>query len=193
MLSKSVDDLQQRLGLRRFVGNPTSIYESGQQYPVFASQQLTQNIRYDLYNFTWTNNSPVAGRIAWSQGQLIYKGITYDIAAGNSGVLGVYVYWQLASPYVFSAVATTGLIPALGADDFLIAVNNGGVYERVFWEVHDSTGASIFFTHAAAPAFKNLKSATATAGAGGALPATVEAYLNCYIDGAAMRIPYYKP
>ncbi len=72
-----------------------------------------------------TNNSPVAGKIAWASCKIIYKGVQYTITDGNTD--NIIIYWQLASPNIFTA---TNTLPALGIDDFIILTNNSGTHER---------------------------------------------------------------
>lgn len=80
------------------------------------------------YNFqvsagTFTNNSPTAGKIAWTGCKVVYAGTEYSITNGSCLTTDKHIYWQLAAPTVFSASAT---LPALGNDDFLVAFNNSG-------------------------------------------------------------------
>lgn len=81
-----------------------------------------------LVDFTFTDNSPIAGSVAWSAGRVVYKGVVYSVTSGNTAN-GV-IYWQLGSPTVFGSAATTGFppiaLPALGADDWVVGVNDYG-------------------------------------------------------------------
>ena len=79
-----------------------------------------------LTGFTWTPNSPSAGKIAWSSGFVSYQGNLYNVSAGNSGT-DFWIYWQLSNPTIFqTAPQGTPNIPALGPDDFIIALSNNG-------------------------------------------------------------------
>ncbi len=96
-----------------------------------------------LNGFSWTNNSPIAHSIAWSAGFVTYLGLSYPIPAGNTGTSDFYVYWQLASPYTFQISA---LIPPLGPDDFMVAINTSsgsppttGYVDNPL-EIHDNQG-----------------------------------------------------
>lgn len=76
-------------------------------------------------SFTWTDNSPSGGSIAWSTGTLQYKGVTRTISSGNTS--NKYIYWQLGTtPTVFQSSAS---FPTLGDDDFLIATNVSGIHD----------------------------------------------------------------
>jgi hypothetical protein len=80
------------------------------------------------YNFqlsagTFTNNSPVAGKIAWAGVKVVYNGTEYTITNGSCLTTDKHVYWQLSAPTVFSGSST---LPALGNDDFLVLFNNSG-------------------------------------------------------------------
>jgi len=81
-----------------------------------------------MQGFTWTDNSPAAGRVAWSAGTLQYDGVTYSISSGNTATSSLkYIYWQKGtSNTTFQASAS---FPTLGNDDFLIATNVGGVHD----------------------------------------------------------------
>jgi hypothetical protein len=75
--------------------------------------------------YVFTNNSPIAGSVAWTDLNIVYKGITYTIANGNSALK--YIWWQ------FSATDKTKLQmsntkPTLTQDDILIGVNEGGTF-----------------------------------------------------------------
>jgi len=76
-----------------------------------------------LDGFTFTNNSPSAGYVAWAGCHIVYKGTNYTITDGNTN--SKYIYWAFATPTVFSTSATK---PSLGVDDCLIGVNDGGTF-----------------------------------------------------------------
>lgn len=80
-----------------------------------------------MQGFTWTDNSPSAGYVAWSTGSLVYAGTTNTITAGNSNKK--YIYWQSSSPTVFSGSDT---FPSLTDSDFLIATNVSGTHDLAF-------------------------------------------------------------
>ena len=77
---------------------------------------------HQLDGFTLTDNSPVAGSVAWSDCNIVYKGTSYIITNGNTA--DKYIYWVLATtPTTFKTSASK---PALGVDDVLVAINDGG-------------------------------------------------------------------
>jgi len=73
--------------------------------------------------YTFTDNSPVAGSIAWAGCHIVYKGTDYVITDGNTA--SKYVWWDFSAVpnTVFQTSATK---PALTADDVLVAINDGG-------------------------------------------------------------------
>ncbi len=83
-----------------------------------------------LSGFTWTDNSPGAGQVAWSSGTLVYLGTTYAISAGNAAAGNKYIYWQkgVSNTTFQSAIA----LPSFGDNDFLIATNVSGVHSLAF-------------------------------------------------------------
>ena len=88
---------------------------------VIASKITSFN--FQISAGTFTNNSPTAGKISWAGVKVVYAGAEYAITDGNCLATDKHIYWQLASPTVFSASAT---LPALGNEDFLAVFNNGG-------------------------------------------------------------------
>ncbi len=89
---------------------------------IIASKITSYN--FQLSAGTFTNNSPTAGKVAWVGAKVVYAGTEYSITDGNCLATDKHIYWQLASPNIFSASAT---LPALGNDDFLVVFNNSGV------------------------------------------------------------------
>lgn len=80
-------------------------------------------------NVVFTDQSPLATSVSWSACTVSYKGVTYQIPAGNGAAINPYIVWQLSNPNVFQAL---GAITTLGPDDFLLGVNtttgNPGVF-----------------------------------------------------------------
>jgi len=76
-----------------------------------------------LDGYTFTDNSPVAGSIAWAGCHIVYKGTDYTITDGDTNAK--YVWWDFdAQPNtVFQTSATK---PTLTADDVLVAINDNG-------------------------------------------------------------------
>ncbi|MHB1453914.1 MAG: hypothetical protein ACYCYM_08215 [Saccharofermentanales bacterium] len=70
-----------------------------------------------------TNNSPSAGSVAWTDLNVVYKGVTYALTNGNTNLK--YLYWTMATTP--STVKTSATKPTLGADDILLFINEGGV------------------------------------------------------------------
>jgi hypothetical protein len=75
-----------------------------------------------LDSFTWYNNNPSAGYIAWSSGNIVYNGTTYPISSGYTNK--VYVIWNAGD----TSFTTSNDAPAGGEGVFLIAINDNGTY-----------------------------------------------------------------
>ena len=74
-----------------------------------------------LDGFTFTDNSPDPGSIAWTDCHIVYKGTDNTITNGNSA--NKYICWLASSPTAF----TCGDVkPELTADDVLVAINDSG-------------------------------------------------------------------
>jgi hypothetical protein len=86
------------------------------------SAELSMNIPWHLLDgFTFDANKPTAGNIKWTGCHIVYKGIDYTIADGNTDKK--YVCWLLSSPTAF----TCGDVkPELTIDDVIVAINDNG-------------------------------------------------------------------
>lgn len=92
-----------------------------------------------LDGFTFTDNSPSAGSVAWSDCNIMYKGSKYIITNGNTNLK--YIYWTLATtPTTFKTSATK---PTLSDDDILICVNDGGTHRLTVGEGRMVNGAAV--------------------------------------------------
>lgn len=92
-------------------------------FAVGLTQQYNATIA--LAGFTWTDNSPSAGLIAWSAGTIYYQGVAYAIVAGNTA--NGYVYF---APGVSTTVLQTSVSnPALTDAQFMVATNVGGTHD----------------------------------------------------------------
>lgn len=74
-----------------------------------------------IEGYTFTDNSPNAGSIAWSDVHIQYQGTTYTVQDGNTDKK--YIWWKKSSPTVFQTDDTK---PTLTQDDVLVAINEGG-------------------------------------------------------------------
>jgi len=68
-----------------------------------------------------TNNSPLAGYVAWNSFTLTYQGTSYTIAAGNTG--SIFIWWNKASS---TTVLQSGAAPAQAVNQFIVIYNSGG-------------------------------------------------------------------
>lgn len=90
-----------------------------------------------VLNDTWTDNSPVAGSIAWNAHTLVYTGTVYSIAGGNTA--NKYILFQPGiSTTVYQTYTQAGFDALTLADnDFVIAINNGGIHD-IAWNSHEA-------------------------------------------------------
>ena len=77
-----------------------------------------------LDGYTLTANSPTAGKIAWSSLHVVFLGVDYTITDGNT--LDKYVWFVKPASGTTATLTTGAALPALGPNDSLIFVNNGG-------------------------------------------------------------------
>ena len=85
-----------------------------------TAEDLNLN-RHVLTGYTVTNNSPVAGSIAWVALHVVYKGVDNTIADGTTALR--FAWFANATPTVMQSSNTK---PTLGVDDILLFVNNAG-------------------------------------------------------------------
>ena len=106
---------------------------------------------HQLDGFTFTDNSPIAGSVAWSDCNIVYKGTSYTITNGNTA--DKYVYWVLATtPTTFKTSATK---PSLVVDDVLVAINDGGTARIVIGTGRMTHGGAILNATVDAAEIKN--------------------------------------
>lgn len=72
--------------------------------------------------FSVTANTPSSGYIAWANTHLVYDGVDYAIADGNSNKK--YIFWLKSAP---GALQVSDTYPALTTDDCIVFLNKGGV------------------------------------------------------------------
>ncbi|MFH0981806.1 MAG: hypothetical protein V2A79_09735 [Planctomycetota bacterium] len=82
-------------------------------------------IPYDGFEGGFTNNSPIAGSVAWISFKVKYQGTEHVVAAGNTA--NAWLYWDVAAPTVLSSAAAK---PSLTAGQFVVGYNNGGTFEQ---------------------------------------------------------------
>jgi hypothetical protein len=92
-----------------------------------------------LDGFSFTDNSPSAGSVAWADCNVVFKGNTYVITDGSTS--DKYIYWQaLTTPTTFKTSATK---PTLTDDDVLVAINDGGMHQMVIGTGRMTHGGSV--------------------------------------------------
>jgi len=78
--------------------------------------------RHAITGYTLTNNSPVAGSIAWADLKMVYSGSNYDIANGNSAMK--YIWWSPTTTPL--ALQSSNTKPVLGPGEVLLFLNTAG-------------------------------------------------------------------
>ncbi len=75
--------------------------------------------------YVFTNNSPSAGSVAWTDVNIVYKGVKYVITNGSTAKK--YLWWDFdASPN--TVLQSSDTKPTITSDDILIGVNDGGAF-----------------------------------------------------------------
>lgn len=72
--------------------------------------------------FSVSSNSPSLGFISWVDAHVVYEGVDYPIANGNTSKK--FVFWTLSNPKVFQV---SDSYPALTPDDCIVFLNKGGI------------------------------------------------------------------
>ncbi len=72
------------------------------------------------------DNTPSLGYIAWSGVHIVYKGVDYAVADGNTNKK--YVWWDYTYPTLFQ---TSDALPVLTDDDVLVFFNKNGTHLTV--------------------------------------------------------------
>jgi hypothetical protein len=93
---------------------------------------------HQLDGFTVTDNTPTAGKIAWTDCNVVYKGTNYPITDGSTDLK--YVYWKLTTPATFQMSNTK---PTIADDDVLVFINEGGTHQTVIGSGRMTPGAAI--------------------------------------------------
>jgi len=95
-----------------------------------GSHQLTLK-HHILDGFTFTDNSPTAGKIAWTGCHIVYQGTDVTITGGSTPeTTHKYVWWDYsATPNTLFQTSITK--PILTDDDCLVCINDGGIHRLV--------------------------------------------------------------
>lgn len=121
-------------------------------FAITASKMFTNTII--LSGDAWTNNSPVAGSVAWNAHNLVYGGNYYLVAAGNTALR--YITWTVgntggvgtvADPYLTTYVGGAAYVYATSR--YNIAVNEGGINQLVWNSSANMVIGSAFILDAA--------------------------------------------
>jgi hypothetical protein len=100
-------------------------YQSGQplQRDQYTTCLLTFDgtLRYKTRQFEVLSNTPSTGYISWSDLNIGYKGIFYNVADGSTNKK--FAWWDYTQPYVLQ---TGDEVPVLTNDDVLVFFNKNG-------------------------------------------------------------------
>lgn len=109
---------------------------------------------------SWTDNSPIAGKVAWNQHTLYYNGAAYTIAASNTSYK--YIYWDGSS----SAYTASDTNPGLTDGQFVISTNVSGVHDLAWNAIANEVIGTAYIQNLAVSDAKisNLSVAKLTAG-----------------------------
>jgi len=90
--------------------------------------------------YVWTDNSPSAGYVSWSDCKIVYKGQVYNIQNGNTNKR--YIWWDYdANPNTVFQFSDTK--PTLTDDDVLVAINDNGKHTLVIGQGRMMHGAAL--------------------------------------------------
>lgn len=126
-------DLSFRIGqaydLLDRAGNPAP----SQTGKVYAEDLNVMNRAY-MTGYTLTNNSPVAGSVAWADLHMVYNGTDTLITNGNSA--NKYVWWSpVTTPNVLQS---NNVKPTLAPGEVLLFVNTGGTHKVMLSDTNSS-------------------------------------------------------
>jgi hypothetical protein len=99
---------------------------------VFA-EDLNIKDRVYLTGYAVTNNSPVAGSIAWTDLHVVYNGADTTVTNGNTA--NKYVWWSAATPTVLQSNVNK---PTLNPGDVLLFTNEGGTHKVMLSDTNQS-------------------------------------------------------
>ena len=119
-MDAAVADIERRLGQAREIERAN---ETGTPRETIHAEDL--NLGFAMIDgYTLTANSPTAGKIAWSSLHVVLLGVDYTITNGNTDKK--YTWFIKPASGTSATLMSGDTLPALGANDALIFVNNGG-------------------------------------------------------------------
>ena len=137
VLEKELHSLQHDVSYR--IGVLQDERRANEGLPHRLTSGMLNFATHQLDGFTFNDDSPVAGEVAWSDCNIVYKGTSYVITNGSTA--DKYIYWVLATtPTTFK---TSNTKPALGVDDVLVAINDGGTARIVIGTGRMTHGGAI--------------------------------------------------
>jgi hypothetical protein len=121
--------LQDRLGhfisdIERRLTMAYEVETSGGGRRIAHARDLNVN-RHFIEGYTVTANSPGAGSIAWTNVHIVYNGVDYTCADGNTALK--YVWFVKPGSGTTATLQTSNTQPVLATGDTLVFVNTAGV------------------------------------------------------------------
>lgn len=97
---------------------------------VYAEDQNL--LQHQITGYTMTSNSPTAGNIAWASVHIVYAGVNYTIADGNTATGGPFKYVYFVKPGSYTpptpvTLTMSNTMPTLALGDCMVFINNSGV------------------------------------------------------------------
>jgi len=127
-LSTFLGDVERRLSQTREIER--SMVDAGLSVPGLTRQVHTEDLnigKHLIDGYTLTSNSPAAGSIAWAGVHVVYNGVDYTAADGNTANMYVYFIKPASGTSVTLTSSNTKPTAAvLGVGGALLFKNNGG-------------------------------------------------------------------
>lgn len=79
---------------------------------------------HQITGYTMTANTPVNGSIAWTAVKIVFNGVTYTVADGNTA--NKYAWFIKPGSGTAATLSTGNTKPSLGPNDCLVFFNNAG-------------------------------------------------------------------
>lgn len=118
-MDAAVADAERRLAQARELERSALYGEARQVH----TEDLNIN-KHLIDGYTLTANSPAAGSIAWASLHVVFMGVDYTIADGNTA--NKYAWFVKPASGTTATLQSGNTLPTLGANDALIFVNNSG-------------------------------------------------------------------
>jgi hypothetical protein len=119
--SHFLGDVERRLGQTREIERSMSGTVTGERR--VHTEDLNVNLHF-IDGYTMTANTPAAGSIAWTAVHIVFAGVDYTIADGNTP--NRYAWFVKPASGTTATLQTGNTKPTLGPNDCLVFFNNVG-------------------------------------------------------------------